>query len=252
MSCGRIGSLLDSIRAGTAEQWGQDGQQAGAGLTSRSDVSLGELEAEIERLSAEALCMEWTDKGLVTEEDAEEERGEGAEHGERSSDEGDVDSEVAATQRSAAPPSAAPCPTPLDAFTVYETLHSCSAVVGMHPDQATEAIVDFALASGKPFAVVPCCVYSNLFPLRRDQRGRLVTSYRDFVAYLIAKDPERIGVVELPFEGKNKVVYLKPEFARRGGGGAEGGGLVVCEPCEPEDESDETKDLGGRVGALEL
>ena len=88
--------------------------------------------------------------------------------------------------------------------------------------------------------------------MRRDQRGRLVTSYRDFVAYLIAKDPERIGVVELPFEGKNKVVYLKPEFARRGGGGAEGGGLVVCEPCEPEDESDETKDLGGRVGALEL
>ena len=25
--------------------------------------------------------------------------------------------------------------------------------------QATEAIVDFALAAKKPFAVVPCCVY---------------------------------------------------------------------------------------------
>jgi hypothetical protein len=27
-----------------------------------------------------------------------------------------------------------------------------------------------------------------------------------------AKDPERIGIMELPFEGKNKVVFLKPEF----------------------------------------
>lgn len=34
-------------------------------------------------------------------------------------------------------------------------------VVGMHPDQATDAIVDFALACSKPFAVVPCCVFAR-------------------------------------------------------------------------------------------
>ena len=40
-----------------------------------------------------------------------------------------------------------------------ELLAGCSVVVGMHPDQATDAIVDFALQAGKPFAVIPCCVF---------------------------------------------------------------------------------------------
>jgi hypothetical protein len=37
----------------------------------------------------------------------------------------------------------------------------CAApqVVGMHPDQATEAILQFALECRKPFAIVPCCVF---------------------------------------------------------------------------------------------
>ena len=51
-----------------------------------------------------------------------------------------------------------------------------SVVVGMHPDQAAQvrsdifcyhvrqtcqAIIEFALANNKPFACIPCCVYSN-------------------------------------------------------------------------------------------
>jgi len=43
--------------------------------------------------------------------------------------------------------------------------------VGMHPDQATEPIIDAALALGKPFAVVPCCVFPDLFPHRRTRTG---------------------------------------------------------------------------------
>ena len=31
--------------------------------------------------------------------------------------------------------------------------------MGMHPDEATESIVDVALACRKPFAIVPCCVF---------------------------------------------------------------------------------------------
>ncbi len=38
--------------------------------------------------------------------------------------------------------------------------------MGLHPDQATDAILDAALALGKPFAVVPCCVFARLFPHR--------------------------------------------------------------------------------------
>lgn len=61
---------------------------------------------------------------------------------------------------------------------------SCSVVVGMHPDQATEPIVRLALADGKPFAVVPCCVFANTNPQRRLSDGRCVRSHAEFCDYL--------------------------------------------------------------------
>lgn len=49
-----------------------------------------------------------------------------------------------------------------------ETLmRDCSIIIGFHPDQPTEAIVDWALRLDKPFAVLPCCEHASLFPLRR-------------------------------------------------------------------------------------
>ena len=84
-------------------------------------------------------------------------------------------------------------------------LRDCSVVVGMHPDAATESAVDFAIATGKPFAVVPCCVCAVDFPQRSHVR-----SHAAFVEYLRSKDPQRIGIQELPFEGKNIVVFSLP------------------------------------------
>ena len=46
-------------------------------------------------------------------------------------------------------------------------LHGISIVIGLHPDQATDSIVDCALRFNKPFAIMPCCVYPTLFPDRR-------------------------------------------------------------------------------------
>jgi hypothetical protein len=40
-------------------------------------------------------------------------------------------------------------------------------VIGLHPDQVTDSIVEAALKYSKPFAVVPCCVFPYLFPHRR-------------------------------------------------------------------------------------
>ena len=40
-------------------------------------------------------------------------------------------------------------------------------IIGMHPDQATEPIVDMALKYQMPFAVVPCCVFAHENPHRR-------------------------------------------------------------------------------------
>lgn len=88
-----------------------------------------------------------------------------------------------------------------------ELLAGCSALVGLHPDQATEAIVDVALHLRKPFAVVPCCVYPRLFPGRRLGTGQGVTTYHGFQRYLRAKD-NRIRIARLPFAGRNKVLYV--------------------------------------------
>ncbi len=49
----------------------------------------------------------------------------------------------------------------------------CLQVVGLHPDQATDGILRFALHRGKPFAIIPCCVFPSLFPERRVLPGQL-------------------------------------------------------------------------------
>ena len=56
-------------------------------------------------------------------------------------------------------------------------LARCSLLAAMHPDQATEAVVDAALRLGKPFAVVPCCVFPSLFRTRRRRDGDGVVRY---------------------------------------------------------------------------
>ena len=88
----------------------------------------------------------------------------------------------------------------------------------MHPDEATEPIVDGAIRHGKPFAVLPCCVFPTAFPSRRLSSGESVKTYADFVSYLQEKDPATIELARLPFEGRNRVVFRR---ASRGGGAAD-------------------------------
>lgn len=95
---------------------------------------------------------------------------------------------------------------------ILKCLHEAACIVGMHSDQATESILDAALALKKPFAILPCCVFSNEFP-NRILNGRLVKSYDDFLKYLSLKD-SRIRIDYLPFVGRNKVLYMKEEHYR--------------------------------------
>jgi hypothetical protein len=44
------------------------------------------------------------------------------------------------------------------------TIAAASLLCGMHSDQCTEFIVDHALLLRKPFAVVPCCIFKDLYP----------------------------------------------------------------------------------------
>lgn len=76
----------------------------------------------------------------------------------------------------------------------------------MHPDQATEKIVDMALLLGKPFSVVPCCVFPSLFPYRRLANSDTpVVLYHQFLEYLKQKNA---GILQtyLHFKGRNKVL----------------------------------------------
>ena len=60
----------------------------------------------------------------------------------------------------------------------------------------------------KPFVVVPCCVFPNLFRSRYLE-GRPVRSYEQFCQYLYEKDP-RLNKEVLPFEGRNIAIWWKP------------------------------------------
>jgi hypothetical protein len=93
-------------------------------------------------------------------------------------------------------------------------LQDCSSVVGLHPDEATEAIVDFAVRHRKPFAVVPCCVFSSKFPGRALASGEPVVTCDQLIAYLCEKDGHTEKAF-LPFLGKNQVVFSKQQGAIR-------------------------------------
>ena len=94
------------------------------------------------------------------------------------------------------------------------TIHNASVLIGMHPDQVTEPIVDGSLSLSKPFAVVPCCVFPLMFPHRRTPNGDEVVSCSQFIEYLKEKH-EGIETAFLPFEGRNQVVYLSPTNLER-------------------------------------
>ena len=90
-----------------------------------------------------------------------------------------------------------------------DLIKSSSMLVGLHPDEPTEDILDMALQFGKKVAIVPCCVFPGFFPLRRLADGRFVRTYDEFLEYLLLKD-SRLRKHNLPFQGRNTVIYMDP------------------------------------------
>lgn len=93
---------------------------------------------------------------------------------------------------------------------LQEAIEGASLLVGLHADGATEAIVDVALERNKPFVVVPCCVFPNLFQQRtvvENGQIRPVRNHEQFCQYLLEKD-SRLKRAVLPFEGRNVAIYF--------------------------------------------
>lgn len=87
-----------------------------------------------------------------------------------------------------------------------ELVTNASAIVALHPDEATGDVVHIATEKRIPFVVVPCCVFCRLFPQRRKRNDQVVSSYEDLLEYLGDIDPS-IRQSELPFEGKHRVLW---------------------------------------------
>ena len=88
-----------------------------------------------------------------------------------------------------------------------DLVHGASVIVGLHPDEATNAIVNVSLELRRPFAVVPCCVFARGYP-RKLRSGRAVTNTAELLVWLIERCP-RTRVTQLPFHGQNKMVYVE-------------------------------------------
>jgi len=122
-----------------------------------------------------------------------------------------------------------------------EAVKNATLIIGLHSDGATEAIVDAALLYKKPFVVVPCCVFPNLFHERyistemndatddtilytrerqivkdastnQEERQAItekrvpVRTHDQFCKYLLAKDPRFVKEI-LPFDGRNVAIW---------------------------------------------
>lgn len=103
----------------------------------------------------------------------------------------------------------APVSSDDEAAKIATIVKGASLVVGLHPDQATEAAMDLALQLQIPFAILPCCVMSRLFPDRKGRNGEPVRTVYQLCRYLMAKEQisNSIQVDYLPFMGRNKVLY---------------------------------------------
>ncbi|KAI7866643.1 hypothetical protein BDF14DRAFT_1727918 [Spinellus fusiger] len=93
-----------------------------------------------------------------------------------------------------------------------DLLQRTCLLIGLHSDQATELIVDYALALNKAFAVVPCCVFHHENRHRRRKNGLPVSTTEEFIEYLMEKESRDtpIQAAYLDFEGKNRVIYWQP------------------------------------------
>ena len=85
------------------------------------------------------------------------------------------------------------------------------SVIGLHPDQATEAIVQGALYWNISVAVVPCCVFPDEFPHRQilTETGDSVAvrQYSEFIRYLETLCHPPLQSDYLPIQGRNRILF---------------------------------------------
>ena len=89
-----------------------------------------------------------------------------------------------------------------------DLINKSSLIIGMHPDEATDFIIDIAMKNNKSFAVVPCCVFPKIFVNRFLKNGEFVSDYPKYIKFIEEKIPEyKVDFLEII--GRNKIIYVE-------------------------------------------
>lgn len=81
-------------------------------------------------------------------------------------------------------------------------------LIGLHPDQATDACIQWSLKNRVAFAVVPCCVFADLNEGRKLSSGSPVRTYEDLIQYLTTTLCSNVYKMDfLPVQGRNCIIY---------------------------------------------
>lgn len=93
-------------------------------------------------------------------------------------------------------------------YDLLQAVENCTLMLGIHADGATESIVDIALHYRKPFMVVPCCVFPNLFkdrmvPSGIDEDTFIPVRNHEQLCHYLARKDSHFTIETLPFEGRN-------------------------------------------------
>ena len=97
----------------------------------------------------------------------------------------------------------------IDALDINDLFKNSSLLIGMHPDEATDAILEYACYYQKPLAIVPCCVYAEVFTHRKIA-DKPVLTYENLLNYLQFYPHNPLQRISLPFSGRNIVLYNSP------------------------------------------
>ena len=89
-------------------------------------------------------------------------------------------------------------------------IQNCSVLVGLHPDQATDHIINCGLYFKRPWVVVPCCVFPKTHQHRKTASGSSVRTYDELCEYILGRDPG-IQEVTLDFNGRNRCFFWHPK-----------------------------------------
>lgn len=88
---------------------------------------------------------------------------------------------------------------------LIDLIKGASLIFGLHPDQASDSIVNISLKYSKNFFIIPCCVFPNLFQ-RKLKNGKQVIDYTEYIEYL-KENIKDYKMKYLNFQGRNQVIY---------------------------------------------